>query len=169
VFSFRCVRPVPCVPNVATPLYLKVSVPYQESERSCIFWLVDIDFVSLFDLAIFSLALFRQCGIFGFSFLLQLCITSLGTLHLAYNGRRFSADLGRICSHKSVDCVAFYYNFRLRLFIQKYRAVGTMPSWKLQDQIERQNQYRLTKKYMTFPLPGMVQTLQDKVAWLTLF
>jgi hypothetical protein len=63
---------------LATPLYLEVSVSWQEGERSCIFWLVDIDFVSLFDLAIFSLALFRQCGIFGFSFLLQLCITSLG-------------------------------------------------------------------------------------------
>jgi hypothetical protein len=45
---------------LATPLYLEVSVLCQESERSCIFWLVDIDFVSLFDLAIFSLALFRQ-------------------------------------------------------------------------------------------------------------
>jgi hypothetical protein len=56
---------------LATPLYLEVSVPCQEGERSCIVWLVDIDFVSLFDLAIFSLALFRQCGIFGFSFLYE--------------------------------------------------------------------------------------------------
>jgi hypothetical protein len=31
---------------LATPLYLEVSVPCLEGERSCIVWLVDIDFVS---------------------------------------------------------------------------------------------------------------------------
>jgi len=29
--------------------------------------------------------------------------------------------------------------------------------------------YSLTNKYMTFHFPDMVQTLQDKVAWLTFF
>jgi hypothetical protein len=40
-----------------------------------------------------------------------------------------------------------------------------------QCRIERkgQNQCPLTNKYNTFQFPGMGQTLQDKVAWLTIF
>ena len=55
---------------LATPLYLEVSVPCQEGERSCICLLVSIDFASCSDREVFFVLFF---------ILLQVCITNLGT------------------------------------------------------------------------------------------
>ena len=55
---------------LATPLYLEVSVPCQEGERSCICLLVSIEFASCSDSEVFSVLFF---------ILFQVCITSLGT------------------------------------------------------------------------------------------
>ena len=95
---------------LATPLYLEVSVPYQEGERSCICLLVSIDLTS------FIVPTVRYF-LFCFSFYYRCVLQAQGPNIQRLLGRRFSANPGRIISHKLVHFVVFCYNFRLRLFM----------------------------------------------------
>jgi hypothetical protein len=50
----------------------------------------------------------------------------------------------------------------------KNKTKNTSLSEQCRIERKRQNQCPLTNKYITFHFPGMGQTLQDKVAWLTI-